>query len=973
MTPPADRDEIIRALRVFVEPGSVVELRVPHSRQGTMSGCFNDLDALATAAVRLNGTAPGIFLTMNPVDPALLDRARNRVEPHAKATTTDAQVLRRRWMALDFDPPRPTGISTTDAQHDAALAVIPDVCTWLTTAIGISPESVVTADSGNGSYLFIRVDLPNDAARTKLVKQCLAAVAHVFDSPAVHLDQTMSNAARIVKIFGTVACKGDASAERPHRLSRLLTVPATIVPTDVARLTALAACAPKASRGKGKATAEGGEPHPGRDFDVRAYLDAHGHTIKQEKEKSWEGGTVVVLELDECIFDSTHDRGEAAVLVCVSGMLLYKCQHDSCRTKRWSDVRTALEPDRQAAASDPDTRPRINTTARLLDEITAECVAALTAANTPPTVYRRDFTLVHIAVTDDRPAIRPAGEHGLRNRLAEAAVFTRTQARRVLDCGPPLDVVRAILAQRSWPAAIPPIAGITEMPVLRPDGSIVDRPGYDPATRLVYVPSPTWHMPPIPTNPTAADIAAARTRLQTLVEDFPFANPPSAANVLAALFTPVLAPLIASPIPMCVIDKPTPGSGASLLTEVVSLLATGRAAATLTAPTGRYSAEEWHKLITATLLDGSQTIVIDNVQGILNSPALAKAISGEYWKDRKLGGNENVELGLHRSWYVTGNNVRLGDKNLSRRVYWVRLLPHQARPWERPLTDFGQPNLLAHVREQRGALLAASLTLGRAWVLAGCPTDGAPVFGTFQCWADVLSGVLRVAGVTDFLGNQDEVYADLDQEDPGWVAFIAAWYATFTDTPQVVSDLINELTKAASKLRAALPDALGQALEKEKGFARTFGNALRRRKDQVFEEQDEDGHLVRRLRLQKAGRDRHTKAVRWVVQPVEPRTAKRAADRPADDTRAPHAAPEPPPGSPGNGADDPSEPGEDDPLLDLADFLDWPVGTVRYGLTIVGTREAWRRFAQTASPTDRALALAYLNALRAARAPGAGD
>jgi hypothetical protein len=107
MTPPADRDEIVRTLGVLVDPGSVVELRVPNTRQGTVSGYFTDLDALATEAARRSGTAPGVYLTANPVDARLLARATNRVKPYATATTKDADVLRRLWIPFDIDPAGP--------------------------------------------------------------------------------------------------------------------------------------------------------------------------------------------------------------------------------------------------------------------------------------------------------------------------------------------------------------------------------------------------------------------------------------------------------------------------------------------------------------------------------------------------------------------------------------------------------------------------------------------------------------------------------------------------------------------------------------------------------------------------------------------------------------------------------------------------------------------------------------------------
>src|SRR5262249_31909467 len=198
---------------------------------------------------------------------------------------------------------------------------------------------------------------------------------------------------------------------------------------------------------------------------------------------------------------------------------------------------------------------------------------------------------------------------------------------------------------------------------------------------------PTCIVPPIPLAPSAAERAAALALLDDILADFPFADRASHANALVGLLTPLLAPVIAGPIPLGLIDKPKMGTGASLLTEVIGLLATGRAAATLTAPTGRSGEDEWRKVVTATLLGGPKVITIDNIEGELRSAALAKAISGTIWKDRVLGVSETVELALHVSWYSTGNNVRVGG-DLPRRVYWVRLASLEAEPWKRDPSTF---------------------------------------------------------------------------------------------------------------------------------------------------------------------------------------------------------------------------------------------------------------------------------------------
>jgi len=171
--------------------------------------------------VRLSGTVPGVYVTLNPVKPALLARAANKVKPYAKATTSDADVLVRRWLLFDLDAARPAGISSTDAEHAAALEAARRCTDWLV-AQGVPRASLVLADSGNGGHVLARVDLPNTPESTALVRRCLEAAARACTTADVVLDRTVYNAARIVKLYGTVAAKGDATADRPHRGARTL-------------------------------------------------------------------------------------------------------------------------------------------------------------------------------------------------------------------------------------------------------------------------------------------------------------------------------------------------------------------------------------------------------------------------------------------------------------------------------------------------------------------------------------------------------------------------------------------------------------------------------------------------------------------------------------------------------------------------------------------------------------------------------
>jgi len=218
--PKADVAEIQRALDLLLEPGQVAELRVLNTQQGTASGYFTDFDKLAQHAAHYSGKAPGVYVTLNPVNPDLLARANNRVKKYARETTADRDISKRRWFPIDFDAVRAAGISSTDSEHELALDRARNCREWLGSQGWPEP---IFADSGNGAHLLYRVDLPSDD--NHLSERCLKALAAKFDDTAVSVDVGNYNPARIWKIYGTLVAKGDDVPERPHRISRLLDVP----------------------------------------------------------------------------------------------------------------------------------------------------------------------------------------------------------------------------------------------------------------------------------------------------------------------------------------------------------------------------------------------------------------------------------------------------------------------------------------------------------------------------------------------------------------------------------------------------------------------------------------------------------------------------------------------------------------------------------------------------------------------------
>lgn len=226
-TPQPDRTAIVQAYRMIVGDGHVTELRaldatVGNDRwAGVFSGYFDDAQAFADAAMSIR-TAKGIYFIPNPVNPDLLARACNRIRRAPRGeSTTDKDITARRWLLIDADATRPSGISANDAEHEAARLRIADVFQYLHDEKGFGDP--IEADSGNGWHLLYRMDAPTDDGG--IVQAILKDLAARFSDDKVTIDTSVFNASRIWKLYGTPACKGDSTTDRPHRLSQIVNAP----------------------------------------------------------------------------------------------------------------------------------------------------------------------------------------------------------------------------------------------------------------------------------------------------------------------------------------------------------------------------------------------------------------------------------------------------------------------------------------------------------------------------------------------------------------------------------------------------------------------------------------------------------------------------------------------------------------------------------------------------------------------------
>lgn len=214
----------------FVSDGEVIEVRLPKTygkspawgneySKGVVAGYFDGHQAFCQAVKKADQERhEGIYFTLQVIDPRLIGRAFNRLKPSI-ITTSDHNVISYRWLPIDFDPVRPAGISASKPELIEALKLRQPIIDFLKKEFGLSDP--IQAISGNGAHLLFRLpDIPATPDNQEFIKGVLEQTAQQFDNDKVHIDTTIHNPARIWKLYGTTAKKGDPIPEGPHREAR---------------------------------------------------------------------------------------------------------------------------------------------------------------------------------------------------------------------------------------------------------------------------------------------------------------------------------------------------------------------------------------------------------------------------------------------------------------------------------------------------------------------------------------------------------------------------------------------------------------------------------------------------------------------------------------------------------------------------------------------------------------------------------
>lgn len=481
-----------------------------------------------------------------------------------------------------------------------------------------------------------------------------------------------------------------------------------------------------------------------------------------------------------------------------------------------------------------DVRPEIRIRQELA-EVTDEAVAALAAMAQVLRLYVRGRQLVSIARDGSPPSawitrwpgspvIVQLEQAAIRRMLDRAARWVQYTASKKdwTPRLPPTWVAQDVVSRLTWP--LPYLEAVIESPTIRADGSILDAAGWDQGTGLLYDPLPgaaAW--PAIPEEPGEEDVDRALKGLAEPLAEFPFVAESDRAASLAAILSLLARHLIGGPVPMYVIRAPTPGTGKTLLADVIGLVGTGRE---LPAMAHTHDSEELRKRITSLAVEGATAVLLDNVTGSLGSDILASALTKTEWEDRILGSTATVRVPLRAVWLATGNNVGF-KRTLGRRVLPIDLDAGVEVPEDR--SGWKHEHLIEWTKAHRPALAAAALTLLRAYILAGKPQHGKPRMGSFEAWDDLIRGCVVWLGMEDPAGidpgkARARVRAEADDDTENLGAMLAELRAAFGDALWTAAEAIKE-----SETRPDLKTALEASASNRGGkvTAASLGFALR--------------------------------------------------------------------------------------------------------------------------------------------------
>lgn len=316
---------------IFKDNHELVEIRVldPNTRK-TYSGYFTDIETLLSAIKPYDKCA--LYFTLNKIDDACYSREQHdKISTKVKATTSDNEILSRKWCLIDVDCEKPSDTNSTNEEKELAKVVVNNVYKFLRDE---GFEKPVICDSANGYHLLYKQDMQSTPANTEVMKKFLQVLDMYFSTEKVKIDCSTYNASRVCKLYGTYSRKGSNTKDRPQRMSYILQVPTEVKTTPNEYFEKVASYLPQPAQ-KDRLNNYGAST-----FDLDEFIREHNIAISKVVET--QNYTKYILA--ECPFNSAHKAPDSALFKMKDGGYGFKCLHNSCSQYSFKDFRLKYDP-----------------------------------------------------------------------------------------------------------------------------------------------------------------------------------------------------------------------------------------------------------------------------------------------------------------------------------------------------------------------------------------------------------------------------------------------------------------------------------------------------------------------------------------------------------------------------------------------------------------------------------------------------
>lgn len=317
---------------VFKDNHELVEIRIldPETKR-SYSGYFTDIETILREIKRYEKC--NLYFTLNVIDPACYSREQHdRISTRPKSTTSDMEILGRKWCLIDVDCEKPSDTNSTDAEKELAKVVVNEVYKFLRDE---GFEKPIICDSANGYHLLYKQAMISNPQNTETMKNFLKVLDMYFSTDKVKIDCTTFNPSRICKLYGVISRKGSDTQERPQRESKILRVPQEVKITPNEYFEKVASYLPKPEK-RDRSNNWGANS-----FDLDEFIQTYN--IKIRNIVTSHDYTKYILE--ECPFNSSHRAPDSAIFKMRDGSYGFKCLHNSCSQYTFKDFRLHYDPD----------------------------------------------------------------------------------------------------------------------------------------------------------------------------------------------------------------------------------------------------------------------------------------------------------------------------------------------------------------------------------------------------------------------------------------------------------------------------------------------------------------------------------------------------------------------------------------------------------------------------------------------------